>query len=387
MKSLSLKKVSAAILFSLVASSSAFANTATPLPKDAGAKMQRPAPIYPGATWNYALPAISANTLPTLDKNTQQYLPYLPWIGQNIALLVNYADFFYQLQQADINGATGPYNSIATATSNTLISQTREKNMGEASRQTSAELANQLTFDPLKAASLKLAQIPGTDSVAPCTGAGCPTAPSNEQFNADSIFGSLGYTDGQATNINSLIHFLANLTQPLPDPGLSTNSATRKSQLQRADVQNYLLMIRTLVSLQSMALSNFNFLAEERKIIAGLGEKANMKLPPDSPGGDPKPVKDASQLQLEQYLINNRLNNPNWYASMNTASPAAVQREMLYVLAETQRQLFELRMVNERMLATMSTMQMALTQMSRSNIQVSADRVKGSLEATGSSGG
>jgi hypothetical protein len=82
---------------------------------------------------------------------------------------------------------------------------------------------------------------------------------------------------------------------------------------------------------------------------------------------------------VEQYLINNRLNNPDWYASMNTAPPAAVQREILYVLAETQRQLFELRMVNERMLATMSTMQMALTQMSRSNLQVTADQVKSNL--------
>lgn len=384
MKSLSLKKMSAAIFFSLVTSSSSFAIPAAP-PKDAAAKIQQPAPIYPGATWNYALPAISANTLPTLDKNTQQYLPYLPWIGQNLALLVNYADFFYQLQQADVNGSTGPFNSIATATSNTLISQTNEQNMASASQQTTTEIANQLSFDPLKASSIKLAQIPGTDSVAPCTGAGCPAAPSNEQFNADSIFGTLGYSDSQVANINSLIHFLANLTLPLPDPGLSTDSATRKSQLQRADVQNYLLMIRTLVSLQSMALSNFNFLAEERKIIPGLGEKANMKLPSASPGGNPTPVKDASQLQLEQYLINNRLNNSTWYASMNTASPAAVQREILFVLAETQRQLFELRMVNERMLATMSTMQMALTQMSRSNLQVQADQVKSNLSAASSS--
>jgi hypothetical protein len=259
MKPLSLKKITTAVLLSTVVVGCAFAATPAAPPKEASAKIQQPAPTYPGAAWSYAVPPLNSSTLPTIDKNAQLFLPYLPWIGQNIALLVNYADFFYQLQQADINGSTGPYNSVATATTNNVLSQTRTQNMEIAGEKTASEISAQLNFDPAAFIwSAKLASIPGTDSVAPCTGTNCPSKPSNSEFNADVLFGSTSYTSDQVKSIDALIYFLSNLTQPLPNPGLSSDEATRKAELQRADVQSYLLMVRTLVSLQSMALSNFN---------------------------------------------------------------------------------------------------------------------------------
>jgi hypothetical protein len=61
---------------------------------------------------------------------------------------------------------------------------------------------------------------------------------------------------------------------------------------------------------------------------------------------------------------------------MNTASPTALQRETVFILAEMQRQLYELRMLNERMLATLSTMQMTMLQLGTSQLTVQAQNIE-----------
>ena len=52
--------------------------------------------------------------------------------------------------------------------------------------------------------------------------------------------------------------------------------------------------------------------------------------------------------------------NPNWYSEMETAKPLSVNREMLYVLAEMRLEMYRQRLIEERLLATVSIMQMQM---------------------------
>ena len=61
----------------------------------------------------------------------------------------------------------------------------------------------------------------------------------------------------------------------------------------------------------------------------------------------------TSPRQLEIYTANRRL-TPAYYSEMAGASPTAVSRETLFVLAEIRQQLFQNQLMAERMLATMS---------------------------------
>lgn len=386
----------ATAFLSLWMSSACFAQAAPPSgPGGACPGNTCPSPgYYPNTVWPFTPPALLAKAIPTVDANSAFYLPYLPWMASNMAALVNYSDFFYQLAKNNNgNGSTIPYDSTGTASANNLLIQTQASNMTASASQTQENLQKFLSFDPTNIGNYfsGLPFVTGTDSAAPCTGNSCPSLPNDSAFNADSIFGVTGYPavqqDGttptpQSQAINNLILFLTNTLQSAPDPGLSADPATRQAQLKNATVQNYLLQLRAASAIRSMALSNFNYLAKERAIIPGLGTNAGMVVIPSAGqcGKTPKSIADASQLQVDKYLIDRRSNNPCWYASVNSASPLAIQRETLYVMTEIQRQLYENQMLQERILSTLSTMQVAMTANTNNVFTLQANNVQSCLK-------
>jgi hypothetical protein len=174
--------------------------------------------------------------------------------------------------------------------------------------------------------------------------------------------------------VEKLITFLSGMVEPLDVVRLSDDPNKRKSQIEEsAQIQRLLLLTRSYTATQSVALNNLYFLAKEREIIPKLGEQSAMTtLPTD---GSEDEIKDASQLQLEEFLVNRRVGNSAWYAAVNTASPIAIQRETLFVLAEVQQQLFQLRMINERLLAAMSVMQFQIAQLNKAQMSVAVQDV------------
>jgi hypothetical protein len=348
-----------------------------------------PAPAnVPQTGWPYALPPLKTPATPSIELNSAYYLP---WIGQNLYLLASYAILTYQMQQNDLTNTGGNTASsafsAATLSANNQLSTQMDTNTQTASATTASQYQQVLTFFPNTTNFSTYAQLPGTDITIPCqpNALNC-NAPTNAQFNADTLLSTTGYVakaqqTGQTdqTTISTLINFLANLNQSLPNPGFTATDtpAARSALLQRGDVQSYILAIRNIGALQSMALSNFNMLAQERLIVPNLGTNAGMTtLPPAGSSTPPSAIKDASQLQLDKFLIDRRVNNAAWYTAMNTASPTALQRETVFILAEMQRQLYELRMLNERMLATLSTMQMTMLQLGTSQLTVQAQNIE-----------
>lgn len=396
MNILLLKKISGVILLGLCFASSAVAQPAASgnPPTKLVPPIKQPITI----PWDYPSPSKLSNATATVDEGGAIFLP---WIGNNVIGLMNYADFFYQLEKDNVNGEkTGAYDTAGTMQANNELSQTQKDNLKAVNSKTTKQYQQLMTYTP-KAddpesksnQATKNAEIKGTDISVPCeSNAGCTNIP----FNASTLFDVTGYGDNVDTgagtpppttnDIKTLIYFLANLSIQFPDPGFAKNSdATARAAFMaknKNQLQQYILATRTLGALQSMALSNFNLLAQERLIIKDKGTEAGIKIFPPIPKDSkdnkpPKPidVKDASQLQVDKYLIDKRLNNPEWYLKMNTATPIALQRETLFVLAEMQRQIYELRMVNERMLATLSTMQMSMIQLSLPQLTVQAESI------------
>ena len=120
--------------------------------------------------------------------------------------------------------------------------------------------------------------------------------------------------------------------------------------------------LRSLVAAQSVGASNLYQMMANRIIQPGLGTTVGLV---DSQG---QPIADASNVQVQNYLATRRSQDKNWYAAMSAASPTTVARETLFVLAEIREQLFTLQKQNERMLATMSVMEMQNTQLSKLNL-------------------
>lgn len=82
-----------------------------------------------------------------------------------------------------------------------------------------------------------------------------------------------------------------------------------------------------------------------------------------------KPDQDTpSKNEVEHSMAMRRMKG-EWHDKMEQASPVTVQREILYALAEMNYQLYEMRMQNERLLATVSVFQLQSLDLSKAMIQ------------------
>lgn len=307
---------------------------------------------------------------PTVDLASRAYLP---WVGQNVQLLVNYADFFYQLQKGDASGGSSAYMSATTALANKQLVTTVIDTSKNATDLTLKNVQYILAWGDASAMnSSTYATMPGTDIQ--------PSLVDNFAFNADNILGTIGYEDSDSKSVEALIMFLSGGAKPLGGLTFSDDTDTRKKQLAGSDVQDYLLQARMTAAGQSVAFSNLNYLAQERQIIKGLGTKAGMTTLPTDASKSERP--DASQLQLEQFLVDRRVGNSSWYTSMDTASSITVQRETLFVLAEISKQMFQQKILMERMLAEQIAMQQQSAQLNRTKLDYDKQSVQKNLSGS-----
>lgn len=250
-----------------------------------------------------------------------------------------------------------PFTVIANAQQGPAIANTditASSQMQNAVIQTLVNRSNKETF--------RLANLPASDLfLLPRTGFSF-TPPNlnldagNNAMNFSSLIGPVAYTNFNFKNLSSnpqynYIQFVSGNYQPVSTISLTDAEPKLKpEQIQQIensnDYRKYRAAIRAYVAAQSVGMSNLYQLMAERIPQQDLGAAAGM------------PTRDVSQLQLNQYLASRRNQNPDWYKQMATASPATVQRETLFVLAEIRQQLFTMQQQNERLLATISVMQM-----------------------------
>ncbi len=163
-------------------------------------------------------------------------------------------------------------------------------------------------------------------------------------FNLDTLLLPSSYNQNETDDTNQFINYVTFQSMPFP------NLAPKELESTTAVMQSYKAFLGTYAALQSIGTSNLEALSAERQPVSGLGTLAGMN------------TADASPLQVDEYNAERRTLNPQWYDQMETANPVTLSRETLYVLAEVRAELYTQRIIQERMLATMSAMQLMQTQ-------------------------
>ncbi|MDP1574764.1 MAG: fibronectin type III domain-containing protein [Coxiellaceae bacterium] len=176
-----------------------------------------------------------------------------------------------------------------------------------------------------------------------------PTNINNNQLDFASVITPMGYTPAQLQNANNFIKYAMlttkNLLGKVSFSGLYGNAKAIISLKKSDDYQKFMLSIRNMLAIRSISLNVYNQLVAERTPIPSLGAYI----------GQPT----ASPLQVEQYRATHDLNNPAWYTALTNEEPATVQRDILITLKEIERQNFEAKLQNERLLTVIlaSTLQ------------------------------
>lgn len=188
-------------------------------------------------------------------------------------------------------------------------------------------------------------------------------------LNVESLLGPVQYDTTKyntASKAADFIKYVASLYNPTTTIDFSQLSSTElKQAVAMSTVQQYLILTRSMAANLSVGLNNLYYLFDQRvpeKTTKLLGSSATPieleKLPSNL-------QKDASPLALQKWMATRRLtsdspseSNTSWAAGIQKANPATLQREMVYLLAEIRYELFQNRMVMERLLATQSVEQL-----------------------------
>ena len=128
------------------------------------------------------------------------------------------------------------------------------------------------------------------------------------------------------------------------------------------------MTIRTLLAIRSISINALNQLINERTPMPGLAAAAGLDKLTNPTAKETQELKEnvASPLQVEDYQANHRFEDPNWYHSIQSDSPATVQRNTLILLTEIEHQNYQAHIDRERLLSAIlaSNLQRNLTTMS-----------------------
>ncbi|MCD6055956.1 MAG: hypothetical protein K0R12_918 [Gammaproteobacteria bacterium] len=227
-------------------------------------------------------------------------------------------------------------------------------NLGQtASRQEAQNIANQdvlkslkllvTTSDNTTIVNTASKEVPVTVSMANQIGSA---------FNLNTVLDNTNYNSKQAKMAQNYIAFASGIVRPYEvlDP----------KKILSKDLNNlsdYKVQLGIATARATAALSTLYQLLAERTPQTGLGTLSQATV--DSNGnvsfaeGAAAPA-DVSPLLVAQYNAEKRSSNPGWYQSMETATPATLQRESLYTMADIQKSLFDLRMIMERQTALLA---------------------------------
>jgi intracellular multiplication protein IcmX len=190
-------------------------------------------------------------------------------------------------------------------------------------------------------------------------------------FDFDSLIQPQSYnTSAQMKAASNFITYLSKnykISTSIDLSALKNDTKKLTSLKETPQYQTYLVNNRSNVAALSVPLSNFNQFYSERANLKSIITQLEKQGQPVN-----QTIKNvvntlASQninslLELQNYVANHRISDKTWRKKMMSASPATVQRETLFVLAEMESQLQRIHIDNERLLATLSAAQLQMAQ-------------------------
>ena len=209
---------------------------------------------------------------------------------------------------------------------------------------------------------------------------GPPPINDDNYFSISSLLGPSVYT---SSDLNAANAYMAYLTQSYNNPASMLNLSDLKSYvnglkprrqpaalykfLSSSQYQDYQLALRSYTANKSVAINNFEHLIAERT-----PSKTAVSGIYDNQGNE---ISKPSPLQVEQYQANNRIDNPTWLQSLQSMSSTSLQREIAVELAQVIKQNQQAHMDRERILTTLSAMQLQGSQASAMTLNTLAQQV------------
>lgn len=202
-----------------------------------------------------------------------------------------------------------------------------------------------------------------------------PSAIDNGQFSFNMI-ATTSYTQPQQNEVHRFLKYFTLNTQSLLGPitfsALHGNAKALLSLKQSNDYQKFMLNIRNLLTTRSVFLYNLNYLIAERTPLPNLGSVIGQS-------------GSASPLQVEEYRATHDLNSPDWFTSLQYVQPATVQRQILITLKEIERQNFEAKMQNERLISVLLAMGMQSNATSTESLKLEQQKLETAIKNAGKS--
>lgn len=194
-------------------------------------------------------------------------------------------------------------------------------------------------------------------------------APPFANVDLNTLVGPLVYERGQEKIANNFISSLAGLSAPFIPADLrkladKQNVPIKTLIATNPDVANYIALVRSYATLQGIALSNLYQLYAER--MPTKVDPANNRELATALAGINMP--NASQLQVENYMATRRITDPQWVTGLIKDNPSALLRQIVILLAENLAESYNNRLASERIIATLSALDLQQTAMLRSMV-------------------
>eukprot|EP01059_Diplonema_ambulator_P001662 TRINITY_DN11408_c0_g1_i1.p1 TRINITY_DN11408_c0_g1~~TRINITY_DN11408_c0_g1_i1.p1 ORF type:complete len:434 (+),score=-60.40 TRINITY_DN11408_c0_g1_i1:975-2276(+) len=185
----------------------------------------------------------------------------------------------------------------------------------------------------------------------------------NNYFTMDTVIDPEGYTQDQLAGANAYMDYLTqrykNPAEQFDIAGLKSYIGSLRSEqagaalysfLTSSEYQQYQLAVRSLMAVRSIGVGNFEHFIAERtpsaKPISGVQDSAG------------NAITNPSVLQAEAYRAHFRTQDGKWVQSLQQMSSASLQREIAVELATIIEQNHQAHEDSERILATLSSMQL-----------------------------
>lgn len=154
------------------------------------------------------------------------------------------------------------------------------------------------------------------------------------------------YNDDQAQAANDYIHFLSGAAMPIQPP--DGDSLKDKQQIN---------LLRTMQAVQSLDAYNLSKAYTSRLPIALVSD---LKL-----DGIGTPDGKISKQGLLEYLMESRVNNPDWYTQVSTASPFTAVKEGVFLMAAAVSELYQIEQDQQQLILTQTATNTATLAMAK----------------------
>lgn len=238
-------------------------------------------------------------------------------------------------------------------------------NLTASSTQAAQQAAASLGVNGMNALLIK---IPGSDFSVPIQNPDNSTKtpmPQDRSFDFSSLMGTTQLLEPTSTSnvpvfaftMESAMNFISavshiggvsSLVPVIPADKKGSTIANATAAYNDPKFQYYRANYLAYVSSMSVALNNFNAMMAERVMVPGLAKSVGLS-PSDSK------YAEMSPLAIDQQLATKRL-SLDWKKNMAQASPAALEREMVNLMAEMNYRMYQQHIDNERIIAALSVL-------------------------------